>query len=132
MFVLSFVATFLLIGFHWLFRRRNLQKYQYSDDVEETTAEDLYTPEPFRWYQLFFIIFGVLFALWLLPILAGALLAMCIIMAVLQYFRLRRALARCLRTRGTRLPRIISCVLAPCVALSRLYRYAAGKRHKAA
>jgi len=131
--VLSFVATFFLVGFDWLFRRRKIQEYPAAeeDDAEETSKE-VYQPEPFRWYYVFFIIFGVLLALWLLPVLAGALLAICIILAVYQYFRLRRAVARWLRRRGTHLPRVSSYLLAPCVALSRLARYARGQRHKLA
>ena len=131
MFVLSFVATFLLVGFDWIFRRRKLQDDQPADDEAKTT-EEVYEPEPFRWYYVFFIIFGVLLALWLLPVIAGVLLAICIMLAVYQYFRFRRALARWLRKRGTRLPRVGSYVLAPCVALSRLFRYVRGRRHKAA
>jgi hypothetical protein len=131
MFVLSFVATFLLVGFGWLFRRRKIQEYQPANNDAEV-AEEVVQSEPFRWYYVFFIIFVVLLALWLLPVLAGALLAICFMLAVYQYFRLRRSLARYLRRRGTRLPRVLSCVHAPCVALYRLLRYVRGQRHKTA
>lgn len=71
MVVLSFVATCLLVGFHWSFRRRKIQEYQPTDDDEVVSTEEVYQSEPFRWYYVFIIILGVLLALWLLPVLAG-------------------------------------------------------------
>jgi hypothetical protein len=132
MFVLSFVATCLLVGFHWSFRRRKIQEYQPTDDDEVVSTEEVYQREPFRWYYVFIVVLGVLLALWLLPVLAGMLLAMFIIVGAFQYIHLRRALDRYLRTRGTQLPQVFSFVLAPCVALSRLYRYVRKRRYKAA
>ena len=89
-FVLSFVATFLLVGFGWLFGRRKVQTYQSNHDAQAETAQEVPEPERFRWYYVFFILIGVLFTLWLLPILAGSLLAICIILVASQCCSRRR------------------------------------------
>lgn len=88
-FVLSFVATFLLVGCGWLFRRRKVENYQSSDAQAETTQE-VHEPEPFRWYYVFFIILGALVTFWMLPLLAGSLLAICIVLVASQFFPHRR------------------------------------------
>jgi purine-cytosine permease-like protein len=123
MFGLSFVAACVLMAFDWFFRRRRGEEYQ-ADDSDEAP--------PFRWYYAFFVIVLVGLAIWLIPIIAGALLAVCVVVMLFSFIRTRRAVVRVLRRRGVRSPLVISCLLSPCVAIQRFFRYDRHHKHDAA
>src|SRR5687767_3096916 len=130
-FVLSFVATFLLVGFGWLFRSRKVQECHPPEEKAEI-AEVVAEPERFRWYYVFFILLGALAVVWMLPIIAGLMVAAGVMLGFAQYFRLRRLVDRGLRRRGKRWGGVRSFLVAPGVGISRFIRSARRHRNKPA
>jgi Na+/H+ antiporter NhaD/arsenite permease-like protein len=131
MFGLSFIAVFVLVGFDWVLRRRRIEEYR-ADDSDEAPTEEIYEAPPFRWYYAFFVVVLVGLAIWLIPIIAGALLAVCVVIMSFSFIRTRRAVVRVLRRRGVRSPLVVSCLLSPCVALQRFFRYDRHHKHDVA
>jgi len=121
-FPLSFVGTLVLASSEIFFRRRAKQEAP-PDGDEANADEPNVEKQPFRWYHIFLILFGLALVVWLLPVLAGALLGIVCVGGLVRYTYFRRAVNRLLRQRHIVFARLLSYFLAPLALCYRMARY---------